>query len=830
MIFGIVLAASSVLPDPALAGPTADFDCSLPFCNVYPGHPIEFRASSNAAQPDYEWDLNNDGVFGDQTGATATQTFAAPGTYPISLQVTDTATKQSVAVTHNVTVRTTATFTCQATPSCDAIPVGSSVALSATSDVTSPTYSWEFDDGADGFVVAGPDVTHTFANVGSYLISLRVTGSGGQVAAAVRLVTVVPTLDAEFGCTPSCDVAAGTNVTFAAKSDGHAPIYGWNYGSDFTFDGPTAFRHVGSTWSQRFSTPGRYVIALTVTDGGQSVKAYQSVTVSPFNQRLRIPRVLTPGRLSSKDRERCDRYRNAFVRRSCETVARQTLVIHMREASVQLVPGQTTRMWTFDGTFPGPTIRAQSGQTLRIQYINDLPRAAGPMTIHLHGDHHPSADDGQPDSDLIYPGGSRTYTYPLTEDGQPERAAFRFYHDHRMGETGRDVWNGLAGMFILDDRLDSSLDLPTGNRDVPLMVSDRKFTPSNQLAYSSGSRPPVDGAIGDHVLVNGTFRPFLNVGEGLYRFRLLNASNWCSYNFELVDQNQNVVPFLQIGTDGGLTPRRRDRDTILLGPAERADVLVDFMHFGDDVYLKSVPRTGSSGTDACRAVDDTGSPGPIMVFRVTGNGNPYPRLPDMLRPLPSWTAAVWGHGDKVRADHTFHLRLGNDSRGTHWTIDGRMYDPRRVDAIVRLGTTTYWNFVNDSPVTHYMHIHDNECVGGNRSFSGTAPEDRVLKDTFRVDPHSTTRIACRFTDYLGLYMIHCHMLEHEDNAMMAQFLVVRRTATLRQIQLAISGVSRTATRRLQAATLLLKRAGYSWARVNKALWLLCHLGAHETSS
>lgn len=825
VLIGIV-AASSVRAAPAAASPTADFQCyPSSSCVVYPGNPITLYASSNAAQPDYEWDLNNDGAYGDQSGSSVNQTFTNAGIYPISLRVTDIATKQSAVVTHNVTVPLTPSFTCSATPSCNAVPVGSAVEVDATSDSPSASYSWDFN--SDGVPDAtGAHATYTYTQPGQHGITVSVTDSAGQASSATVLVTVeaADALHASIACSPSCDVPAGTDVTLTASSDGHAPNYGWNYGTDFTGSGPTAYRSVGPAWLQRFDTPGRYVIVLRATDNGQTIEVSQAVTVSAFNQPLPIPRVLSPGKLSPADRARCDLQRNRFLRDNCLTAARQTLVIHMRQAEVQLLPGQKTRMWTFDGTFPGPTIRAQSGQTLKVRYVNDLPQAAGPMTIHLHGDHHPSADDGQPDDNLIYPGGDRTYTYPLTEDGQPERSAFRWYHDHRMGESGRDVWNGLAGMFILDDHVDSSLHLPSGNRDVPLMVTDRRFSPGNQLDYSPGARPPVDGAIGDHVLVNGTYRPFHDVSMGLYRLRLLNASNWCAYNFQLVDQHQQVVPFSQIGSDGGLIPRRTDRDTILLGPAERADVLVDFRHFGDDVYLKGVPQIGGSGTPACQATDDSGNPGPIMVFRVTGNGDPYPALPNGLRPLPSWTDAVWNSGDKIRANHTFQLALGSDARGAHWTIDGRMYDPRRVDTTVRLGATTYWNFVNDSPVTHYMHVHDDACVGGGSSFSRLAVADRALKDTFRVDPHTTIRIACRFADYLGIYMIHCHMLEHEDNAMMAQFLVVPRLASARQIRLDISRVSQGATRRLHSV-LRLSRSGDSWARVKHDLWLLCHLAA-----
>jgi FtsP/CotA-like multicopper oxidase with cupredoxin domain len=278
---------------------------------------------------------------------------------------------------------------------------------------------------------------------------------------------------------------------------------------------------------------------------GHSVAAQDDVFVRP----LRIPRVLVPGKVSAGDYARCARYR-ATMRRCLRAAAEQPLVIHMRPAYVSLVPGRGT-WWTYDGTFPGPTIRARSGDPIRIRHVNDLPAKAGAMTVHLHGDHHPSSDDGQPADYLIRPGHARTYTYPLTEDGGPERAAFRFYHDHRMGQTGRNVWNGLAGMFILDDHSDSLLPLPKGYRyDIPLMVNDRTFGSENSLGYSSESAPPFDGAIGDHVLVSGTYQPYLNVSDRRYRFRILNASNWCSYNFHLTSDDPSRVPTSSTKTTG----------------------------------------------------------------------------------------------------------------------------------------------------------------------------------------------------------------------------------------------------------------------------------------
>ena len=210
--------------------------------------------------------------------------------------------------------------------------------------------------------------------------------------------------------------------------------------------------------------------------------------------------------------------------------------------------------------------------------------AAGELTVHLHGGHNRTQFDGQPggltashprsfycqiprglspresgNDLLIEPGGRKTYVYDLREDGRPERAAFQWYHDHRLDHTARNIWRGLAGMWIVDDELDASLPLPAGERDIPLMIADRSFDRHNQLTDPfTGRRPPGDGVLGARVLVNGAYMPHHRVTPQRYRLRILNFSHFRSYNVHL----SNGAPLVQIATDSGLMPkpvRRHER-------------------------------------------------------------------------------------------------------------------------------------------------------------------------------------------------------------------------------------------------------------------------------
>jgi spore coat protein A len=448
----------------------------------------------------------------------------------------------------------------------------------------------------------------------------------------------------------------------------------------------------------------------------------------------------------------------------------------MRLARVRMLPtGPRTPMWTYGGSYPGPTIVRPAGRETRVRFVHRLPRRAGAMTVHLHGDHHAPEHDGQPTTQLVRRGQSRTYEYPLTYGGLPEPSSFFFYHDHRMDRTARNNWRGLQGMFLVKDASESRLRLPTGGRDVPLMVTDRSFRSDNSLTnpFAHGPRmighhgamawvgqhaPPDDATVGTHVLVNGRYAPYLPVSATRYRLRLLNASHFSAYSIGLSDGR----PLLQIGTGNGLLPRSVVRDRVLLGPAQRADVIVDFHGAsGRRIVLDSVPAAlGETGADARQAA--------LMQFRVGAEAADPSRLParlpspDLVR-VPATVSKTW----------TFDLGGGDHQRGTFWSVNGHAFDPERVDHRPRLGTVERWRLRNTSDMPHYVHIHAEQWRTVLRDGKPPPPWERGLEDTWRLDPGEVVEVAARFEDYTGPFMIHCHMLDHEDHGMMARFDVVR---------------------------------------------------------
>jgi FtsP/CotA-like multicopper oxidase with cupredoxin domain len=469
-----------------------------------------------------------------------------------------------------------------------------------------------------------------------------------------------------------------------------------------------------------------------------------------------------------------------------EVLGGRHIRLPMVEAEVPILPGAPTRMWTYGGQFPGPTIRRPAGHRTMARFDHRLPGAAGELTVHLHGGHNRAKDDGQPggltarhprslycdvpaalparlsnNDVLIRPGDSRTYRYDLTEDGHAQRAAMRWYHDHRLDHTGRNVWRGLAGMWITDDAYEDALRLPHGDREIPLLIADRSFNKLNQLTdpFAVPGRAPFDQVTGSVVLVNGAPLPFHRVEARRYRLRVLNASNFRAFALTL----GAGVPIVQIGTESGLLPRPVPRSRVVVGPGERVDLIVDFRRAAHrTVELRSAPRPGAPNSLGSKTWV-----GPLMRFDVGGRGGPdRTRMPEG-RPLPGWVEAI-----PRDVAHEWKISVGGGFLPA-WNINGRAYNPAFVEHRARLGSVERWRLVNATKVAHLVHLHHTDWLLLSRNGRRPPAYERGLKETFFLDPGERVEIAGRFSDYEGRYVVHCHMLEHEDHGLMSQFATYR---------------------------------------------------------
>ncbi len=436
------------------------------------------------------------------------------------------------------------------------------------------------------------------------------------------------------------------------------------------------------------------------------------------------------------------------------------------------------RVWTYGGSLPGPTIEARSGEALAVEWRNQLPtkhflpidhhicgaEADKPevrAVVHVHGARVPASDDGYP-TDWFVPGQARRQTYPNRQD-----AATLWYHDHTMGIERLNLYAGLFGMYLLRDEHELALGLPSGDFELPLVLSDRLLTEQGELYYPvSGvsDAPWVPEVFGNAMLVNGTLLPRHDVRARRYRLRVLNAANGRFFRLSLRGQR----PFLQIGSDQGLLAAPVTQTSLFLAPGERADLIIDFAGLG-----------GSS----LELMNDTL---PLMRFDVAaGQERDDSRVPAILREVPrtpessastTRVLTIDEYSDCVAEPMLMLLD------GKHW------HEP--VSEKPRLNSTEIWSLVNLTEDTHPIHLHlvrfqildrrpfDVDAYLDSKTLRYTGPaqpppaHEAGWKDTAQVYPGMVTRYIIRFEGYTGRYVWHCHLLEHASNEMMRPFEVV----------------------------------------------------------
>ena len=292
------------------------------------------------------------------------------------------------------------------------------------------------------------------------------------------------------------------------------------------------------------------------------------------------------------------------------------------------------------------------------------------------------------------------------------------------------------------------------------MIADRSFDRHNQLTEPAEGRPPADGINAGTILVNGAHLPHHRVSAQRYRLRILNASRFRPYSLHL----SNRAPLVQIGSDSGLMPKpvRPRVDLPRPGRAGRGDRRLRG-DGGESVELRSGPHNGARHPLGAHSYV-----GALMQFRVDSQRLPdRTRVPRKLRPLPAWTNHV-----SAKPTHTWEISIGGAFETT-WLINGRTFNPAYADAHPRLGTTETWEIVNRTDVAHAMHLHHTDWYLLSRNGRKPPPWEDCLKETFFLYPRERILLAGHFADYTGKFIVHCHMLDHEDHGLMAQFEVVK---------------------------------------------------------
>lgn len=433
------------------------------------------------------------------------------------------------------------------------------------------------------------------------------------------------------------------------------------------------------------------------------------------------------------------------------TISGGTLTL--AQSNVTVWPNTTTQVIAINNSFPGPTVRIQKGQTLTVEFRNQLNQ---PSNIHWHGLVVPEKMDGHP-KDAIAPGGSYTYTFPIIQ-----RAGTYFYHAHPHEQTAAQVYKGFAGFFIIDDSDEAKLGLPVGNYDIPLVIQDRRASSQPQFTYDPTMMDVMNGFLGDLALVNGTPDAYLEVSRTLYRFRILSGSNARVYELAFSDNRA----FHVIGTDGGLIDAPVQVTSSLLSPGERLDILVDFSpdQLGQSVSLKSLPFAAVGMETYRQGVEMN-----LLRFDVVRSESSGGNIPATLTPID-----YYNPNDAART-RTFMLTMQMAMNGMH-QINGNVFELNRIDETVPLRELERWQFVNYTDEFHPMHVHGVSFQVLNRSGNpNLAPVDKGWKDTVLVNPNETVNVLIRFDTYTGIYLLHCHNLEHEDDGMMLNLQVSQET-------------------------------------------------------
>lgn len=448
--------------------------------------------------------------------------------------------------------------------------------------------------------------------------------------------------------------------------------------------------------------------------------------------------------------------------------------------TVPILPGQETQVQTYDarvvtgdptrvqdmpGSYLGPIIKLNKGEFTTIRFKNRLPYEH--TIVHWHGMYVPEKADGHPRYS-IFPDETFIYRFRVIN-----RAGTYWFHPHPDMTTGTQVLSGMAGLMLVSDHEEQNLPLPRGDYDVPFIIQDRKFLFENQIDYGG---IPFIGYYGDRILVNGKVNYEHACASRSYRLRFVNGSNARTYKLGWEDGS----PMILIGTDGGLIERPIEKPYVVIAPGERIEIWKDFSDYpvGTELKLKNLEYSGwLLGFDEQSELT-AGSEYEIMTFRVDRKSNENQDLPEQLTKM-NWLR--WE--DAVNRDNPRSIPITWQGM---WLLNEEFFemDGVKQNEIVRPNTTEVWEFTNhtgDLAIAHPIHLHGPQFQVVERTIQEPYRKgwetirhgytDEGWKDTVLLMPGESIKFLIRFNSYTGLFLYHCHILEHEDEGMMRNYLV-----------------------------------------------------------
>jgi spore coat protein A len=433
--------------------------------------------------------------------------------------------------------------------------------------------------------------------------------------------------------------------------------------------------------------------------------------------------------------------------------------VDMRAVQAEVLPGFRTLLFAYNGSVPGPTIKARQGRATVVRFVNNLPPKHPILgyettaSVHLHGGASLPQYDGYA-SDLTPPGFYKDYHY-----ANEQNARGIWYHDHAHEHTAENAYYGLAGQYHITDAEESALPLPTGDYDVPLTIGDAIFQPDGNLLFSLDN---ANGQWGNVILVNGRPWPVMKVARRKYRFRIVAAALSRGFDFSLSTGDSYQV----VMTDAGLMPKPVTVTSHQQVSGERYSIVIDFAKYkpGDRVVLRNsaagINQTFTN-TDKIMAFDVTDA-----AFDPTNNS-----VPDVLAP----------NNDVMNTPVSASVANRNyllHRSGGLWKVNGHGWHDvvasnyTLVEHKSKDGTFETWTAKNGGGGWfHPFHAHLNDCRILSRNGKPPRPYEVGPKDTIFLDGGDEVQLLMDIHG-AGKYMVHCHNIIHEDHDMMTQYEVV----------------------------------------------------------
>lgn len=453
-----------------------------------------------------------------------------------------------------------------------------------------------------------------------------------------------------------------------------------------------------------------------------------------------------------------------------EAVSGTHFQLNLQNGEVEFYDGFSTQTIGYNQAILGPTLIMNQGDAVSIDVVNQLSEAT---TLHWHGLHVSAPNDGGPHT-VIEPGQTWSPAFTVLD-----KAATYWYHPHLHQNTERQVTLGAAGFIIVRDAEEAALNLPRtyGVDDFPVVIQSRAFDANKQLMDNT--------ALDDVILCNATLDAFLDIPAQVVRLRLLNGSTERVYNLGL-DGNKT---FYQIASDGGLLDAPVALTRLILAPGERAEILIDANNLsGQSLTLKSFASELFSGVygaknESAMPVGSiagyssnplNGSDFEVLKLNVgAATTNPVTDIPASLIVNTPYSEAS---ADAVRQLLFQPAQMGPTGMvNGPFVINGASFDLEVINYQIPLNNIEIWELQNMTAIAHPFHIHDVQFYVLDINGTPPPPNWRGRKDVILVPPMGgTVRFITKFGDHANSgvpYMYHCHMLSHEDDGMMGQFVV-----------------------------------------------------------